>query len=244
MVASKSKSHSSTSTVTEPKWFMGRERTVRTSVSVLSGGEKSRLALVKLLLDPPNLLLLDEPTTHLDMPSIDALIRALGPYEGTIVFVSHDVHFIRALATSVIHVQRGHLTPYAGDYAYYLDKTRASGARAGTIASLGNHQPEAAPAPRVASGPGMKEVRAQRRAESEARQAVNREKRERGKRVAELETEIATLEARQLELTEKLENPETYENPSLAMEINRQLAGVADALEKANAEWLASAESE
>jgi ATP-binding cassette subfamily F protein 3 len=224
--------------------FLFRGDDVFKSVSVLSGGEKSRLALVKLLLDPPNLLLLDEPTTHLDMPSIDALIRALGPYEGTIVFVSHDVHFIRALATSVTHVQRGHLTPYAGDYAYYLDKTRASGARAGTIASLGNHQPEAAPAARVASGPGMKEVRAQRRAESEARQAANREKREREKRVAELETEIATLEARQLELTEKLENPETYENPSLAMEINRQLAGVADALEKANAEWLASAEAE
>jgi len=224
--------------------FLFRGDDVFKSVSVLSGGEKSRLALVKLLLDPPNLLLLDEPTTHLDMPSIDALIRALGPYEGTIVFVSHDVHFIRAIATSVIHVQRGHLTPYAGDYAYYLDKSRASGARAGTIASLGNHQPAADPVERVASGPGMKEVRAQRRAESEARQAVNREKREREKRVAALEAEIATLEARQLELTTQLEDPATYDNPSLAMEINRKLAGMADALEKANAEWLATAESE
>ena len=224
--------------------FLFRGDDVFKSVSVLSGGEKSRLALVKLLLDPPNLLLLDEPTTHLDMPSIDALIRALGPYEGTIVFVSHDVHFIRAIATSVIHVQSGHLTPYAGDYAYYLDKSRASGARAGTIASLGNHQPAAVPAERVASGPGRKEVRAQRRAESEARQAVNREKREREKRVAALEAEIAALEARQSELTAQLEDPATYDNPSLAMEINRQLGGVADALEKANAEWLASAEAE
>lgn len=224
--------------------FLFRGDDVFKSVSVLSGGEKSRLALVKLLLDPPNLLLLDEPTTHLDMPSIDALIRALGPYEGTIVFVSHDVHFIRAIATSVIHVHAGKLTPYAGDYAYFLDKTRASSARAGTIASLANHQPAAAPAERAASGPGMKEVRAQRRVESEARQAVNREKREREKRAAALEAEIATLEARQSELTAQLENPETYDNPSLAMEINRQLAGAADALEKANAEWLASAESE
>lgn len=223
--------------------FLFRGEDVFKSVSVLSGGEKSRLALVKLLLDPPNLLLLDEPTTHLDMPSIDALIRALGPYEGTIVFVSHDVHFIRALATSVIHVQAGKLTPYAGDYAYYLDKTRASGARAGTIASLGNHQPEAPPEERAASGPGMKEVRAQRRAESEARQAANRERREREKRIAALEEEIATLEARQSELTAQLENPETYDNPALAMEINRQLAGVADALEKANAEWLSAADS-
>ncbi|TSA30822.1 MAG: ABC transporter ATP-binding protein [Verrucomicrobiaceae bacterium] len=220
--------------------FLFRGDDVFKPVSVLSGGEKSRLALVKLLLDPPNLLLLDEPTTHLDMPSIDALIRALGPYEGTIVFVSHDVHFIRAVATSVIHVQAGHLTPYAGDYAYYLDKSRASGARAGTVASLGNHQPEAAPAPRAESGPGLKEIRAQRRAEADARAAANKERREREKRAAALEAEIAALEARQRELTAVLEDPSTYDNPSLAMETNRQLSGVADALEKATNAWINS----
>lgn len=223
--------------------FLFRGDDVFKSVSVLSGGEKSRLALVKLLLDPPNLLLLDEPTTHLDMPSIDALIRALEPYEGTIVFVSHDVHFIRALATSVIHVQAGRLTPYAGDYAYYLDKSRATGARAGTIASLGNYQPKEEPVEPQTPGVGLKEIRAQRRAEAEARQAANRERREKEKRVAALEAEIVVLEARQRELTEQLENPGTYENPSLAMEINRQLEGVGEALEKANSEWSSAAES-
>jgi ATP-binding cassette subfamily F protein 3 len=76
-------------------------------VDVLSGGEKSRLALVKLLLDPPNLLLMDEPTTHLDMPSIDALIGALGQFKGTVIFISHDVYFIRALANHVVHVNAG-----------------------------------------------------------------------------------------------------------------------------------------
>ncbi len=222
--------------------FLFRGDDVFKSVSVLSGGEKSRLALVKLLLDPPNLLLLDEPTTHLDMPSIDALIRALGPYEGTILFVSHDVHFIRAIATTVIHVQSGRLTPYAGDYAYYLDKSRATGARAGTVASLGNHQPEApVAADRPASGPGMKEMRAQRRAESQARQAAARERREREQRVAALEAEIHSLEERQRELAAQLEDPATYDNPSLAMETNRLLAGISDALETANAEWEAAA---
>jgi len=222
--------------------FLFRGDDVFKSVSVLSGGEKSRLALVKLLLDPPNLLLLDEPTTHLDMPSIDALIRALEPYEGTILFVSHDVHFIRAVATTVIHVQSGRLTPYAGDYAYYLDKSRATGARAGTVASLGNHQPEApAAADRPASGPGMKEMRAQRKAESQARQAAARERREREQRVAALEAEIHALEERQRELAAQLEDPSTYDNPALAMETNRLLAGISDALETANAEWEAAA---
>ena len=224
--------------------FLFRGDDVFKRVSVLSGGEKSRLALVKLLLDPPNLLLLDEPTTHLDMPSIDALMRALAPYEGTILFVSHDVHFIRTLATTVIHVQGGRLTPYAGDYAYYLDKSRATGARAGTVASLGNHQPASAPAPdRQQSGPGMKEVRAQRKAESQARQVLARERRAREQKVTDLEAEIQSLEARQRELTAHLEDQATYDNPALAMEINRKLAGVADSLETATAQWEAAAEA-
>jgi ATP-binding cassette subfamily F protein 3 len=85
---------------------------------------------VKLLLDPPNLLLMDEPTTHLDIGSIDALVGALAQYEGTLIFISHDVYFIRAVAKSVLHISAGVLTPYAGDYDYYLDKSRATSARA------------------------------------------------------------------------------------------------------------------
>src|SRR5437773_5886099 len=114
--------------------FLFRGDDIYKTVSVLSGGEKSRLALVKLLLDPPNLLLMDEPTTHLDMPSIDALLGALQQFEGTLIFISHDVYFIRALANHVVHVNAGQLTHYTGDYQYYLDKTKAGSARAALTA--------------------------------------------------------------------------------------------------------------
>ena len=93
--------------------------TVYKPVSVLSGGEKSRLALVKLLLDPPNVLLLDEPTTHLDMASVDALVEALREFEGTICCISHDLYFLNALAEHVVHIEQGKISWYPGNYEYF-----------------------------------------------------------------------------------------------------------------------------
>ena len=119
--------------------FLFRGDDVFKPVSVLSGGEKSRLALVKLLLDPPNLLLMDEPTTHLDLASVDALIEALQPYEGTLIFISHDVHFIRALANHVVRVENGRLRHFTGGYQYYLDKT-AQSARVALTSGFGGVQ--------------------------------------------------------------------------------------------------------
>ncbi|MFH0762278.1 MAG: ATP-binding cassette domain-containing protein, partial [Candidatus Omnitrophota bacterium] len=91
-------------------------------VKVLSGGEKSRLILAKLLIDPPNLLLLDEPTTHLDVDAVDALTIALRQYEGTIVFISHDIYFVRCVANVVFDVQSGKVRKIPGDFDYYLEK--------------------------------------------------------------------------------------------------------------------------
>src|SRR5580693_83845 len=151
--------------------FLFRKDDVFKKVSVLSGGEKSRLALARLLVDPPNLLLMDEPTTHLDIASIDALVHALKQYPGTFIFISHDVYFIRALAQNVLHVHSGRLTPYAGDYDYYLDKSKASNARAALTAGFADARPpqdgaapaggrrEAAPGRRLPSPATLKKLR-------------------------------------------------------------------------------------
>ncbi len=88
-------------------------------VGVLSGGEKSRVALVKLLLDPPNVLLMDEPTTHLDLQSVEALIDALKEFEGTLCFISHDLYFVNALADHVVHVEHGKVTLFPGNFEYF-----------------------------------------------------------------------------------------------------------------------------
>jgi ATP-binding cassette, subfamily F, member 3 len=91
-------------------------------VKVLSGGEKSRLILAKLLIDPPNFLLLDEPTTHLDVDAVDALIKALNSYQGTVVFISHDIHFVRSVANTVFEVKEGTVRKFPGNFDYYLEK--------------------------------------------------------------------------------------------------------------------------
>ncbi|MEI6350783.1 MAG: ABC-F family ATP-binding cassette domain-containing protein [Verrucomicrobiota bacterium] len=110
--------------------FLFRKDEIYKKTGILSGGEKSRLNLIKFLVDPPNLLLMDEPTTHLDIQSVESLILALERYEGTLVFISHDVHFIRKLATKVLHVSAGQLFPYPGGYDYFLEKSGAGDERA------------------------------------------------------------------------------------------------------------------
>jgi len=217
--------------------FLFRGDDVFKPVAVLSGGEKSRLALVKLLLDPPNLLLMDEPTTHLDIGSIDALIGALSQFEGTLIFISHDVHFIRSIATTTLHISAGALTPYAGDYNYYLEKSGATDARAALVsgAKLANAQPVADEAARPEA------PRVSLKEQKEQRKAAERAERERRKQIEHLEMRIAHLEGKQRELTAELEKPEVYAPGGPVMELNRELTAVTEELERTTAEWEATA---
>jgi len=209
---------------------------------VLSGGEKSRLALARLLVNPPNLLLMDEPTTHLDIPSIDALLNALKQYEGTLIFISHDVYFIRQIARTVLHVHAGRLTPYAGGYDYYLEKSRATNARAALTAGFTDARPGAATTPAAADlkskTSDLRSVVASPRPAAKPKPA---ELKKRRIEVSRLEQRVSELETRQNELTAELEKPETYQQPGQAQHLNRELTATVDLLQAATAEWEAAA---
>ncbi|MFH1201515.1 MAG: ATP-binding cassette domain-containing protein [Candidatus Omnitrophota bacterium] len=158
-------------------------------VKVLSGGEKSRLILAKLLIDPPNFLLLDEPTTHLDVDAVEALTSALRQYEGTIVFISHDIYFVRSVANVVFDVQAGKVKKIPGNFDYYLEKKAK-----GELSSEGQHQPvrklKDEPKKEDAKELRLKEEAERRKKEADRRQAHN----------AELKANIAKLEKKREDL--------------------------------------------
>lgn len=208
--------------------FLFRKDDVHKPIGVLSGGEKSRLALARLLVKPPNLLLMDEPTTHLDIQSIDALINALKNYEGTLIFISHDVHFIRALALNVLHVHSGRLTAYAGDYDYYLEKSKAGDARAALTAGFTDARPKqdtktAAVAPR-SSAPA-------------ARKPSANEIRKFREQVGQLEKTVVALETRQADITSELEDPATYADKGKFHHLNIELSALVDQISAATTAW-------
>ncbi len=100
--------------------FLFSDDDVHKKIGVLSGGERNRYALAKILLAPSNFLLLDEPTNHLDMRAKDVLLEALSSYTGTVVFVSHDRYFIDNLAKRVFEIEDGHVHDYPGTYEDYM----------------------------------------------------------------------------------------------------------------------------
>ena len=159
---------------------------------------------------------------------------ALKNYEGTLIFISHDVHFIKALAKNVLHVHSGRLTAYAGDYDYYLEKSKLSDARAAITAGFTDGRPTAAKAePKkaepvksgpVKSKPSANEIRKFR------------------EHVGVLEKKVVELEAKQSEITAALEAPETYADKAKFHRLNLDLSATVDQINAATAEWEKAAE--
>jgi ATP-binding cassette subfamily F protein 3 len=179
---------------------------VEKKVGVLSGGEKSRLALAKLLLRPANLLVLDEPTNHLDVDACQVLEEALREYTGTLLFISHDRTFIDALATRVVEVRAGQLRTFLGGYEAYLRATAAESAEAPRRRAVPGHGQRSDPAPPAA---GAEAIRSDPEPPAPAKPNPTREARaadrERRKEKARLRRKIETLEARILEREGALE---------------------------------------
>jgi ATP-binding cassette subfamily F protein 3 len=189
---------------------------VHKQCDVLSGGEKSRLALVKLLLDPPNVLLMDEPTTHLDMASVDALIAALKSFEGTLCTISHDVYFMQAMCDHVVHVDHGKVTVFPGDYEYF-QRRQAQGAVGGT----GQRGEEMVAAPKQSA----KEFRENQK-EDRAKQ----------RKIQRLEVEVAAKHARLEKLATELSDPKVYEDFNRVTAIGDEMQALQDELATREAE--------
>ncbi|MSR72802.1 MAG: ABC transporter ATP-binding protein [Opitutales bacterium] len=205
--------------------FLFRKDDVNKPVKVLSGGEKSRLALVRLLVNPPNLLLMDEPTTHLDMGSIDALIGALKTYEGTLIFISHDVHFIKAIAQNVLHVHSGRLTPYSGNYDYYLEKSKATNERAALTAGFTDGRP-------------VQNIKAAEKASKPVEAKPNPAEIKKTKNeVTKLEQQVTDLESKQAKLMAVLSDPATYTQGTKVAELNTDLKATNEALAATTQLW-------
>jgi ATP-binding cassette, subfamily F, member 3 len=171
---------------------------VEKKIAVVSGGEKARVALAKMLVRPAPLLCLDEPTNHLDLASRERLEAALEAFPGTIVFISHDRYFINRLATKIVEVAAGRLTTYLGSY----DEYRAVVDRAAA--------PAAAPAPPSAPSPASPASPSPARDVRRRPPRVDPAVRELRRRVDEIERQIHALEDRLRELGEALSDPALY----------------------------------
>ncbi len=203
---------------------------IHKKVAVLSGGERNRLALAKMLLRPANLLLMDEPTNHLDLFSKDVLLDALRAFPGTVVFVSHDRHFIDGLATRVVEVEVGKLTFYHGDYEYYLEKK--AGADASPLQpAVGSACP--VPDPR-SPAPASKEERQRQREEEKLRQ---KEERQRQKKLAEVEAALEAAEKELAELETQMADPAFFTDPERARRGGEEHAATTARVAALYAEW-------
>jgi ATP-binding cassette subfamily F protein 3 len=208
---------------------------IHKTVSVLSGGEKNRLALAKMLLRPSNLLLMDEPTNHLDLYSKDVLLDALRHFSGTVVFVSHDRHFINGLATRVVEVEDGKLVSYHGDYEYFMEKKGCGSVPDTRLAEdAGTAKcPADSPAPLPPLAPSREAHRRRREDEKERQRAERR----REKRLEEIEAEIGELEDTLARLEGDMSDPSFFTDHERAKKGGEEHALLSQRIADLYGEW-------
>jgi ATP-binding cassette subfamily F protein 3 len=210
--------------------FLFRGDDVFKKVGVLSGGERSRVALVCMLLRPANFLILDEPTNHLDMQSQDVLQRALIDYPGSVLIVSHNRSLLDPLVTKTLEFRPGE-TPrlFSGNITYYLEKTAEDTPRANaTPGARTSGQPAAAP---------TVNRKDQRRAEAEARELRSKVLKPLEVELEALEGRIAEYEAAQVTLTSALSSDEVAADPDKLRETSNAVARITTALETSYSRW-------
>ncbi|MBI2945038.1 MAG: ABC-F family ATP-binding cassette domain-containing protein [Candidatus Wallbacteria bacterium] len=205
--------------------FLFRGDDVHKKVQVLSGGEKARLALAKMLLKPANFLLLDEPTNHLDIPSRDVLEDALAQYTGTLCFITHDRHLIDAVATKVLEVDAGQLTYRLGGYSEF-ERIRAQ--------RRAPADPSAQPA--EAEGGGYR-TRDQRRKDAEERAERRRRTAPLRSAIEKIEADMEELTLREKELSDRIADPALYSDASAIAEVTREYQRTRKRIEELTYEW-------
>jgi len=194
-------------------------------VNVLSGGERARVALARLVVNPTNLLLLDEPTSHLDLNASEALAEALAQYAGAVLFVSHNLSLLKRLATKVWEVRDGQVREYVAGFDYYLEQRERE--QAAPVVDEKN----------AATARNRDDVKAKKRAEAEYRQVLARKLGGIPKKIAEIEARIAELEAQQQQLEQVLARSETYLDQTRYQDLLRDYNAAKSKVEELMARW-------
>lgn len=191
---------------------------IEKKVSVLSGGEKSRLILAKLLIEPPNFLLLDEPTTHLDVDAVEALIKALKEYEGTMVFISHDIHFVRSIANSVFQVKAGQIRKFSGGFDYYWEKQAEEAV------------PVKESRPQVKNTLWHKTSKEMKRLQYDERKRIKKHNEALAKKIKSLRQKEEQLELERNVKARVLSNPRSHHNKDMIIKYGQQLKDIEEQL--------------
>lgn len=182
--------------------FLFTDESVYKEIKLLSGGEKGRVSLAKLMLSDANFLILDEPTNHLDITTKEILEQALSEFEGTIICVSHDRYFVNKISTRIIELHEGYFDNYIGNYDYYLEKRedvrKASEVHREGPASSASSSAPAASDTAVSSGDNAADWKAQKAMQAEARKKANDLKKCED-RITEIEGELAEIESKMAE---------------------------------------------